>query len=317
MTFGHPFVKRILNKIIHKREIPYTMLFSGPKGVGKSTFANSFVRELFTKQHGPDRRLESGSHPDIRHYFPEGKTLMHPMSQMQELIKQTQIPPFEVAEKFFIIHDAHRMLPSSSNALLKVLEEPGEDIRFILLTDHPELMFETILSRTFSIRFTEVSDDAMDSFIQSKSDLSPEERNQIIFSAHGSFQAAIDVMKNKDEGLTAHLVEILLCGIHGSYPELLIKLKKFDEILEDLTKIDEVFSGIFYWYRDLNMMMHDAPMELLFFQSYQKELQSCLECKIPVLEKIHYSIKNAKQAMLVNVRIPHIIERFFLENHLK
>lgn len=317
MTFGHPFVKRILKKIIHKEQIPHAMLFSGPKGVGKSTFANNFVSELFTKRHGQDQRLKSGSHPDIRHYFPEGKTLMHPMSQMQELIKQAQMPPFEAAQKFYIIHDAHRMLPSSSNALLKILEEPGEGIHFILLTDHPELMLETILSRTFTVPFTEVSDDAMDEFIQSRSELSLEERKQIIFSAHGSFQSAIEAMEKKDKGLTPLLIEILLCGIHGAYPELIVKLKKLDEILEDRTRIDEVFSGIFYWYRDLNMITHDAPEERLFFHSYQKELKSCLKRKIPSLEKIHHSMKKAKQATLVNVRARHIIESFFLEHHLQ
>ena len=317
MTFGHPFAKRILKEIIHKEQIPHAMLFSGPKGVGKSTFANHFVSELFTKRHGQDQRLESGSHPDIRYYLPEGKTLMHPMSQMQELIKQAQIPPFEAAQKFFIIHDAHRMLLSSSNALLKILEEPGEGIHFILLTDHPELMLETILSRTFTVPFSQVSDETMDAFIQSRSELSREERKQIIFSAHGSFQAAIEAMEKKKDGLTPLLVEILLCGIHGAYPDLLAKLKQLDEIIEDRTRIDEVFTRIFYWYRDLNMITHDAPAERLFFYSYQKELRSCLKRNIPSLEKIHHSMKKAKQASLLNVRIRHIIESFFLEHHLQ
>lgn len=105
---------------------------------------------------GPSHRtkIESGNHPDLHFYTPEGKSDLHPMGNIQKLIAEMSLPPFEAPYKIFIIEEAEKMLPSSSNALLKTLEEPEENTYLLLLTDYPDLMLPTLLSRLQPISFS-------------------------------------------------------------------------------------------------------------------------------------------------------------------
>ena len=244
---GNPRVKTLLQSLTLKNTLPHVLLFHGPKGVGKSTFAKNFIEELLKKS---KTTLDVSSHPDIRHYYPEGKTSMHPISKMHELIKEAKIPPFEANQKFFVIHESDRMLPSSSNSLLKILEEPEDGVHFILLTNHLELMLSTVTSRAIKITFSEVSDSAMDAFLGNYPDITLDRKREIIFLANGSFLKAKEIIDNTEDNLTPRLIEMLTYGMHGAYKELLSTLKEIDLIAEDRTRFDEVLNVIYYWYRD-------------------------------------------------------------------
>ncbi|MDN3506261.1 MAG: hypothetical protein P0S96_03430 [Simkaniaceae bacterium] len=98
-------------------------------------------------------KIDTDNHPDIHFYAPEGKAHLHPMANIQKLVREMALPPFEASSKIFIIQEAEKMLPSSSNALLKTLEEPNPDTHFFLLTDHPDLLLPTILSRLQPLSF--------------------------------------------------------------------------------------------------------------------------------------------------------------------
>ena len=92
-------------------------------------------------------------HPDVHQYYPEGKSGMHPMESLKELQKQAALVPLESTLKFFIIHDAERMLLTSANALLKTLEEPPAKTILILLTNHEQALLPTVRSRCQTFRF--------------------------------------------------------------------------------------------------------------------------------------------------------------------
>lgn len=109
--------------------------------------AVALVKKLFSEKH--HSKIDSRNHPDVHLYSPEGKSLMHSMASIQKLIREIALPPFEAPSKVFIIEDAEKMLPSSSNALLKTLEEPPKDTFFFLLSNHPELLLPTISSRLY------------------------------------------------------------------------------------------------------------------------------------------------------------------------
>lgn len=134
--------KRLL-KLLEKP--PQVLLFEGPKGVGKGECSISFALELLkTTKKDP---------PDLRQLFPEGKAHHHPMHAIKRFIEEASLPPFEAEKKVFIIHEAERMLPSSSNALLKTLEEPLPAVVIILVTSHSDRLLPTITSRCFSVPF--------------------------------------------------------------------------------------------------------------------------------------------------------------------
>lgn len=100
-------------------------------------------------------KILSGNHPDIHIYLPEGKSSLHTMASMQKMIAEMALPPFEAGAKIFILMEAEKMLTQSANALLKTLEEPNPDSYFFLLTEYPDRLLPTILSRLQPITYTQ------------------------------------------------------------------------------------------------------------------------------------------------------------------
>ncbi len=113
--------------------------------IGEYKRLENFIRSKIQSQ--------KKEHVDVHHYFPEGKSGMHPIDSLKELQSQAALEPMEAPLKFFIIHDAERMLPTSSNALLKTLEEPPAKTILILLTNHEQQLLPTIRSRCQTFRF--------------------------------------------------------------------------------------------------------------------------------------------------------------------
>lgn len=127
-----------------------------------TTLPNSLMLIGATKEHaldlarqilGPSPKIATGNHPDLHVYAPEGKSDLHPIASIHQIINEMALPPFEAKNKVFVIEDAEKMLPSGSNALLKTLEEPNEDTYFLLMTHHPDRLLPTIISRLYPLQF--------------------------------------------------------------------------------------------------------------------------------------------------------------------
>jgi len=139
---GNEFAKTALLRMHALQRVPNTLLFFGPDGVGKGLFARAFASLLLNAVESS--KLSHGNHPDLHIYQPEGKSGMHSIEAMRQLIDEVVLPPFEAPAKVFILHDAERMLPSSSNALLKTFEEPSDGTYIILLTSDPDAMSQNL-----------------------------------------------------------------------------------------------------------------------------------------------------------------------------
>jgi len=128
------------------KQIPNSLLLTGA--------SRSQAIELAKQLLGPSHKIDSGNHPDLHYYTPEGKSGLHPIVNIHQMIAEMALPPFEAKRKVFILEDAEKMLPSASNALLKTLEEPNEDTHFLLLSNHSDRLLPTIVSRLFPLQFT-------------------------------------------------------------------------------------------------------------------------------------------------------------------
>ncbi len=135
-----------LDLMLQQERVPTTLLF-----VGGEQHLSDFITRLMGETHA--KKIAANNHPDIHTYRPEGKSGMHPIASIRRLLDEVYLPPFEGPCKVFILHDAERMLPSSSNALLKTLEELLEDTFFILLSREPESLLPTIRSRCRTLQF--------------------------------------------------------------------------------------------------------------------------------------------------------------------
>lgn len=145
----------VLAQRISEDKLPSPLLLVGPKQTIHIELAKELVKKLFGEKH--HAKIHSGNHPDIHVYSPEGKSGVHPVANMQKLIAEMAFPPFEAPYSVFILEDAEKMLPASSNALLKTLEEPSPTSFLILMTEHPEHLLPTVRSRLHLLNFPSIA----------------------------------------------------------------------------------------------------------------------------------------------------------------
>lgn len=134
-----------LDRLAASEKLPHALLFAGSEESDKKQEASRFASVFLKSAKRP--------HPDLHELFPEGKSGVHPICAIRKLSEEAALLPYEAPVKVFIIHEAEHMLLSSSNALLKTLEEPPARTAILLLASHPDRLLPTILSRCLKIEF--------------------------------------------------------------------------------------------------------------------------------------------------------------------
>jgi DNA polymerase-3 subunit delta' len=158
---GNSRVRDALLRAIGRDRLPHALLFAGPDGVGKRTFALELAKALVCRAPAPDgdacdacescMRVASGEHPDVRVFLPDG--VFFKIAQMRELAREMQYQPFEGRRRLMIVDGAHLMRDEAANAILKTLEEPPPTSTVVLVTDQPYALLATIRSRCQTLRF--------------------------------------------------------------------------------------------------------------------------------------------------------------------
>lgn len=306
----HSQIKKHLKKLLVAP--PSALLFEGPKGVGKGCFAKQFAYELLSGSH--PHKVMSGHHPDLRELYPEGKGEIHSMETMKELILQIQLHPHESQYKIFIIYQADRMLPSSSHALLKTLEEPPSYAHFILVTSHIEAILPTISSRCFKVSFPLLTDRDLMTYLEKTEKKSPDEARQIAWLSHGSLSRAKGLAEKKDHKLFSLLADIGVAALHQNYPLLFSLLSELESFLQKnrVDPIEEILSIFYFWYRDLYLLKLKGDPSLLFFQSDEEKLRLCLECPLPDLLEVQKKLESILVALERHISLRHCLMELFI-----
>ena len=150
---GNQRIKDNLRSSLQKGRASHFYLISGPEGSGRHTLARILAAALMCDGvHQPCmgceacRKVMAGVHPDfITVDDPEKKTV--PVDLVRQARADVYVQPNEGRRKIYLFPRAQDMLPPSQNALLKILEEPPAYGVFILITDNPEKMLQTVRSR--------------------------------------------------------------------------------------------------------------------------------------------------------------------------
>lgn len=139
---GHKNQWRFLKGMVEIGRIPHAFLFSGQEQLGKKTLAVEFAK-LLIKDNKYDFILVE----------PESSSQEIQISQIRELIWKLSLRPYSALFKVAVIDKAHQMNREAQNCFLKTLEEPKGKSLLILITQHPELLASTILSRVQKLKF--------------------------------------------------------------------------------------------------------------------------------------------------------------------
>ncbi len=150
---GQEHVTRTLGEALKRGRIAHAFLFTGIRGVGKTTAARILARCLNCEK-GPTAEpcgecaacveIRGGSSLDVNEI--DGATYRK-IDDARAIIENLSYRPARDRFKIYIIDEAHQLTDQAFNALLKTLEEPPPHVKFILATTEPQKMPETILSR--------------------------------------------------------------------------------------------------------------------------------------------------------------------------
>ncbi len=152
---GQGAITKTLENAIEKNQLAQALLFTGPRGVGKTTCARILAKRI--------NQTEGQEYPDedfAFNIFELDAASNNSVDDIRNLIDQVRIPPQVGKYKVYIIDEVHMLSQSAFNAFLKTLEEPPPHAIFILATTEKHKIIPTILSRCqiYDFRRIEVKD---------------------------------------------------------------------------------------------------------------------------------------------------------------
>jgi len=150
---GQEHVRRALTNALETGRVHHAFLFTGTRGVGKTTIARIFAKCLNCEVGvtatpcgtcGACREIDSGRFVDLVEVDAASNTKV---DDTRELLDNVQYAPARGRYKVYLIDEVHMLSTHSFNALLKTLEEPPPHVKFLLATTDPQKLPITVLSR--------------------------------------------------------------------------------------------------------------------------------------------------------------------------
>ncbi len=237
---GQKTIVKILKNAIKQNRIAHAYLFSGPRGVGKTTTARILAKAL-NCIHGPTPEpcqrcdscegIASGRSMDMIEIDGASTNSVDHIRQLREQVKYA---PSSSKYKVYIIDEAHMLSSAAFNALLKTLEEPPEHVIFILATTEPHKIPVTVQSRCQHLPFRRISTaeirDRLETIARSEGlSLSDGALEMISRAAEGSLRDALTLL-DQVSSFTDEVTEDTVQALIGITDTSMV-LKLIQEIL--------------------------------------------------------------------------------------
>ena len=277
---GQEHIVQAIKNAIKQNKVTHAYLFCGPRGTGKTTMARILAKAVncTNKDEAPCEKCENcvaannGTHPDIIEINAANETHVE---NIRDLIERARLAPMQGENKIYIIDEVHQLSSAASSALLKTLEEPPENVIFILATTDPQKLLPTIISRCQRYDFTKLTTKQIANhlmYVAKEEGINLEESAAITIAqlADGGMRDALSILEQSSSytadniteeeiervyGLSTNeekldlIKDMLACNVESvvkridSYEEKGIDLQRFTDGLIDILKDVVIFGN--------------------------------------------------------------------------
>ena len=297
-------------------KVPNAYLFTGIRGVGKTTIARIVAKSL-NCLNGIEKLCEKNlctncegisksSHMDVLELNGADKTSIN---DIRDLIEFSRYGPTSSKYKIFIIDEVHQISSSAFNALLKILEEPPNYLKFILATTEIKKVPVTIVSRCQRFDLSRVKSEDLFQFIKKVKDkengnVSDEALKLIVKISEGSVRDALSLLdrgllslnKNKELDLSeaqkifgyfdkSQLIEMFDLVLQGDEKKVLeIYRKIFDQGIDPKVFIND-FLELIYYFKNINSLTLESTNFSLNDEEFSKikKISNSIDNKVLIL----------------------------------
>jgi DNA polymerase-3 subunit delta' len=302
------------NRIVH------SYVFYGEDNVSKLMLAKEFAKALICSSYYDDAcdmcrsctTTDNNNNPDIFYIKGTTKTGSIGVQDVKEqIISKSSSKPYLYKYKIFIIKNANSMTVAAQNALLKLIEDPNQEV-FIFLTSTKDSLIKPLLSRCYIFSVSKLNDTEVYSYLKKNSGMDNQLLKLYSSIAYGSLERLSSLLE--DTGYMSVRIDILnnLSNIHSlNYAKILIFAKTLEDNKDRLKNILDI---IVTWYRDLMIYKVTENKDYIINYDYIDKIEE-LSCgySVKTLTNLTYSLLPFYEKLFFNIKSTLIIENIVLK----
>jgi DNA polymerase-3 subunit gamma/tau len=307
---GQEHILKALENSIQHNKLHQAYIFSGTRGVGKTTIARVFAKCLNCQKTDMPMlepcnectacvEIKDGRHIEFLEVDAASRT---GVDDMRELLESVQYKPANARYKIYLIDEVHMLSKSSFNALLKTLEEPPPHVMFLMATTEAEKVPKTVLSRCLQLNLKVIPETQIREHIQSLLDLEninydDESLNLIASSAQGSIRDGLTLL---DQAIAhgngvlesdqvkallgtidqSHIIELVNYVVASDGDGAYLALNKITELNVEYEQVLKIIISVF----------HQISLHQQLQNSQVPAIEKLAENLDPQITQLHYEI---------------------------
>ena len=311
----------VLTRAVEEDRVAHAYLFAGPAHVGKTVAAIQFAQLLNCTGGEPPcgrcracERIAATAHPDVemvgigglcddaehKHSADDSRSIR--VCQVRRIQRVVTRGAFEARYRVFIIEPADALEVVASNALLKTLEEPPDNVVIILVTDKEEALLPTIRSRARRVGFSGLTAPVIERTLRTRWDVEPSRASELARLAGGRLGWAVGALHD-ERVLEQHADALDRAQALAAAPlseRFAFAADAGGRYTKDRAGIQETLEAWQAWWRDILLIAAGREGQAVFRERLDSLRPLAAQCGVPAAVRALRAISDARQHLAEN-----------------